>query len=550
MTQGITNETADGMSMKKIQAIIAKLKSETYRWTPVKRTYKKKKNGKQRPLGLPTWSDKLLQEAIRLIMDAYYDKQFSCNSHGFRKNKGCKTALEALIHKEKGWKSIKWFIEFDVSNCFDNIDHQTLLNILSEQIVDKRFLRLIETFLKSGYMENWKYNKTLSGCPQGSILSPLLSNVYMNKLDQYVDCTLLPKHTVGKARAASKDYRAIMNQKYKYIKKGNWAKVKELEKIAYTMPSRDVFDANFKRLRYIRYADDWLIGISGSRKDAEEVKAYIATFLHTELKLELSQEKTLITHAKSEKARFLGYDVHTLHDDTKHDRRGHRSINEKIGLRVPRDKMQAKMSKYKAKGKPTHRAEYTIHSDFDIVSQFQSEFRGFAQFYLHAYNAHQMSVVKRTMELSLAKTLAWKHKTTSNKIYRKYMATVETKDGTYRVLQIVVKRENKKPLIAQYGGIKLAYNRNADVNDTPKQSFNIRTQLIDRMMRDVCELCGSKTDVQMHHVKKLKDLRRVDKVNKPEWMKRMIAMNRKTLAVCSECHHLIHAGKYDGIRVH
>jgi group II intron reverse transcriptase/maturase len=256
MTKGATDETADGMSTKKIERIIEKLRSETYRWTPVRRVYKAKSNGKQRPLGLPTWSDKLLQEVIRLILDAYYDCQFSEHSHGFRENKGCKTALESLTHYKRGWKSTKWFLEGDITRCFESLDHQILLQILGEQIDDNRFLRLIANYLCCGFLEEWRYNKTLSGCPQGGILSPLLSNVYMNKFDQYVENTLIPRYTTGKKRARNKEYRSIDRQKYEHRKKQNWAEAKEFEKLAQRLPSVDPLDPNFRRLYFCRYADD------------------------------------------------------------------------------------------------------------------------------------------------------------------------------------------------------------------------------------------------------------------------------------------------------
>lgn len=198
------------------------------------------------------------------------------------------------------------------------------------------------------------------------------------------------------------------------------------------MPSKDTNDPAFRRLYYIRYADDWLLGVSGPMQDAIKIKEQIRTFLVSELKLTLSEEKTLITHAKTEKARFLGYDIHVLHQDTKHDKRGQRNINGVIGFRVPDEKMKDKARQYKQNGKPTHRKERTVNSDFDIIAQYQSEFRGFAQYYLLAYNAHQQHGLKRTMELSLARTLANKFKTTR-----------ETDGQIYKVLQKDVKREGK-----------------------------------------------------------------------------------------------------------
>ena len=180
MTQGINDDTVDGMSKKKITEIIEKVKTETYQWTSVRRTYIKKGNGKLRPLGIPTWSDKIVQEVMRIILDAYYDPQFNDKSHGFRKGRGCQTALEAITNKN-GWKSVKWFIEGDISNCFGSIDHVVLMNIMKERIKDNRFLRLIAKLLNSGYMEDWKYNETISGCPQGGLCEALHSEPYAKK---------------------------------------------------------------------------------------------------------------------------------------------------------------------------------------------------------------------------------------------------------------------------------------------------------------------------------------------------------------------------------
>lgn len=256
MTKGVTNETVDGMSIAKIDQIIDQLKRETYRFSPVRREYIKKKGSKkQRPLGLPTWSDKLLQEVIRLILNAYFEPQFSDTSHGFRSDRGCHTALDA-IRAKGGWKSVKWFVEGDIRDCFGSIDHVVLLEILAEKIKDNRFLRLMKQFLECGYMEDWKYNASLSGCPQGSILSPLLSNIYMDKFDQFMEKQILPAYNRGGKRAENKAYKALRKQMEKYMRHEDWKTVKELHKQRQSMPSKDTNDPTFRRLHYIRYADD------------------------------------------------------------------------------------------------------------------------------------------------------------------------------------------------------------------------------------------------------------------------------------------------------
>ena len=487
---------------------------------------------------------------IRLILNAYFDPQFSDTSHGFRSNRGCHTALDA-IRAKTGWKSVKWFVVGDIRDCFGNIDHGVLLGILAEKVKDNRFLRLMKQFLECGYLEDWKYNATLSGCPQGGILSPLLSNIYMDKFDQYVENYILPAYNRSGRRAENKTYKAMRKQIEKHMRHQDWKTVKELHKQRQSIPSKDTNDPAFRRLYYIRYADDWLLGFSGSKQETVMIKDEISTYLASELKLTLSEEKTLITYAKTEKARFLGYDIHVLHQDTKHDKRGQRSINGVIGFRIPDEKMNDKARLYKKSGKPIHRKERTINSDFDIIAQYQSEFRGFSQYYLLAYNAHQLHRLKRTMELSLARTLANKYKTTVNKIFKKYKTTRETDGQSYKVLQTEVKREGKKPLIAYFGGFKLGFKKDAIIEDAlpTGKVYSIKSQLIDRLLKDTCELCESRGNVEMHHVKKLKDLENNGRKEKPEWMKRMMAMRRRTLAVCLECHTKIHSGNYDGKRI-
>ncbi len=253
MTPGITSETADGMSIKKIENLIESIRYERFRWTPVRRINIPKKNGKTRPLGIPPWKDKLVQEVVRLILEAYYEPQFSPSSHGFRLGRGCHTALTII---DRTWQGTKWFIEGDIRGCFDNIDHQILMSILREKIQDNRFCRLIENLLKAGYCEQWKYHSTLSGTPQGSIISPILANIYLDQLDKFIERTLIPKYTRGQCRAENPEYSKLVKLAWYYRKNGQREKARQLELKYQKMPSKDVRDPGYRRLKYARYADD------------------------------------------------------------------------------------------------------------------------------------------------------------------------------------------------------------------------------------------------------------------------------------------------------
>jgi len=544
MTPGVTGETVDGMAMGKIQAIIDALRQERFRWAPVRRTYIEKKNStKKRPLGLPTWSDKLLQEVIRLLLEAYYEPQFSDRSHGFRPGRGCHTALREIQH---GWHGTVWFIEGDITDCFGSLDHSIMRSILAEKIHDGRFLSLIDGLLQAGYLEDWRYHRTLSGCPQGGVVSPTLSNIYLDRLDEFIAKTLLPAHNRGARRTAYRPYMRLWQHAVRLEQKGEVEAGRALRAQMKTMPSRDPDDPGYRRLTYCRYADDWLLGFAGPRREAEEIKAEIGTFLHDQLKLELSPTKTLITHGRTQAARFLGYEVVVQHADDKRDRRGHRSINAAIGLKVPLDVIRAKCAPYLHHGKPIRRTERTVDTDFSIVAQFQAEFRGVAEYYRLAYNRHRLGHLKRVMESSLTKTLARKFRISVPMVYRRYRAVLATENGPRRGLRVTVERgDGRPPLVAQWGGISLARDTTPrPLNDSPARIWgNRRSEVVQRLLADVCELCGSTRQVEVHHVRALKDLNPKGRPNPPEWVVRMASRRRKTLVVCRTCHEDIHAGR-------
>lgn len=544
MTHGITDETPDGMSLEKIDAIIEALRYERYQCLPARRTYIPKKNGKKRPLGMPVWSDKLVQEVIRLILEAYYDVQFSDHSHGFRPERGCHTALREIYYF---WPGTTWFLEGDISQCFDKLSHELLITTLSENIHDGRFINLMRELLDAGYMEEWTFNQTLSGVPQGGIVSPILSNILLSKLDKYVETVLIPRYTKGAKRRANTEYVSLMDSSRNHRRKGNAEIAEELRRKAQELPSQDMNDPDFRRLRYVRYADDFLLGFIGPGSEAEEIKQTLREFLLNELKLELSEAKTLITHARDEAARFLGYEITTRQDDRKRyltKKGSRRSINGRIGLRVPRDVIESKRKEYMRNGKAIHRAKLMQESDYTITALYQSEYRGIANYYRLAYNMHTLNRVKHVMEQSLTKTLAHKFKVSVSKIYEKYKTKLMVNDKEYKGLQVTIPRQDKKPLIATWGGILLTWDIKATLEERPPQLYcGKRSELVQRLLADFCELCGDTKKVEVHHVRRMKKLHEHPGRPKPEWVKRMIALKRKTLLLCRTCHEDVDLGR-------
>ncbi|GAA5108961.1 reverse transcriptase/maturase family protein [Haloechinothrix salitolerans] len=539
MTPGATQETADGMSMEKIDRIIDAMRHERYRFAPVRRTYIPKKNGKLRPLGLPTWSDKLVGEVVRLLLEAYYEPQFSDRSHGFRPGRGCHTALREIANT---WTGTTWFIEGDISDCFSRLDHEIMVKILSEKIHDNRFLRLVRNMLSAGYLEDWKWNATLSGAPQGGVVSPVLSNIYLHKLDAYVETVLIPQYTQGITRRRNPDYVRTTYKLRRARKNGDRAQVRNLRRQQRIVPTGDPYDPGYRRLHYSRYADDHLLGFIGPKVEAEAIRDQLAAFLRDELKLELNHDKTLITHARTRAARYLGYEIITQHNDSKVTVSG-RSVNGKIALRVPRDVITAKCAPYRRHGKPWHRTAMQNLDDYDIVRTYGAEYRGVVQYYLLAVDVWRLDRLRLDAQTSMLKTLAAKHQSTVSKIAARHKAKIETPHGLRTCFEAKVMREGKQPLVARFGGIPLKRDRKAVLEDRiPDRTPVPRKELIRRLLAKRCELCKSPGTVVVHQVRKLASLGTTGH-GQPAWAALMAKKRRKTLVVCHPCHDAIHHGQ-------
>lgn len=551
-TKGSDGRSIDEMSLARIETLIASLKDESYQPHPSRRVHIPKKNGKTRPLGIPAFEDKLVQEVVRMILEAIYEGHFETTSHGFRPKRSCHTAL---LHIQKTFSGAKWFIEGDIKGFFDNIDHDVLVGILRERISDDRFIRLIRKFLKAGYVEDWTFHNTYSGMPQGGIVSPILANIYLDKLDKYVK-EYIRHFDMGTKRRPGKESNDLANErkrtvrKLKKVKDGTEkaalvARLKAIEQERAAFPSGDEMDGSYRRLKYIRYADDFILGVIGSKEDALRIKEDIKSFLSESLALELSEEKTLITHT-GKSAKFLGYEITvTRNNHQRRDVQGRlrRTYGKRVRLNVSmatlRDKlleygaMEIKLRNGKEIWKPKCRSGLIFNDDLEILDRYNRETVGFCNYYLIANNCVVLHNFRYIMEYSMYKTFAGKYRSTVRKINKKYrlnkLFTVKYEQKGVIKSRTFYKTSFKRRTTAFNGSCDIEPYSIADVS---------RTNLMDRLKAEKCELCGATGKLIMHHVRNLKDLK-----GKESWKRLMSARKRKTIALCPSCHRLRHLGK-------
>ena len=549
MTPGTDGKTIDEMSLERIERLIVSLKDESYQPHPARRVYIPKKNGKKRPLGIPSFEDKLVQEVVRLLLEAIYEGHFEGTSHGFRPHRSCHTALGMI---QKSFAGAKWFIEGDIKGFFDNIDHNVLISILRERISDERFLRLIRKFLNAGYVEDWKYNKTYSGTPQGGIISPILANIYLDKFDKYIK-EYAAKFRKGDRRSINPEYWRLNNKKNwlkkklqktsdEQMRKSYLYEIAQLSKQMLFTPHKDAMDADFRRMQYVRYADDFLISVIGSKSECETIKADITQFMREQLKLELSDEKTLITHSQ-DKAKFLGYEIFIRKSDAvKRNKDGvlKRDFNGAVVLTLNSAVIQKKLTEYNALevrnidgkdiwwSKP--RRYMTPMKPEDILAQYNAEIRGLYNYYSLAANvSKECASFAFIMKMSMFKTLGWKLNTSARKVRQKYQ-----KDKDFVIPYNDAKGKQKYRVFYNEGFKKRNAQFDVDYDKLPQTMYVPYPSLVERLKDGRCEVCGKEGKVVMHHVRTLTKLK-----GNNEWEKLMLKRHRKTLVVCEDCNSMI-----------
>lgn len=556
ITPGVNKTTLDGFSEERVASIITRLKNGTYRFQPVRRVYIPKKSGKKRPLGISSGDDKLVQEVVRIILERIYEPIFDDNSHGFRPGRSPHTALEQIGQK---WTAVKWFVDMDIRDYFNTIPHDLLMGLLSKKIEDRRFLRLIQAMLDVGYLEDWTHHATYSGVPQGSIVSPILANVLLHELDIFMK-TVKEQFYQGKKRKANPIYRRYCAQIERLRRKGDSLKgreerkqelqriqdeIRRVDQLRKKLPSGDPFDNEYKRLYYCRYADDFCMGIIGSRADAEKIRQQVRQFLEKDLMLAIAEEKSHICHSKKG-VTFVGYELKTYSGDrviklkrgTRHTTM--KSISEQIQLYIPQHKMQKFCAEKGygtyATGSATHKPQWVHLSDAEIILAYNGELRGLANYYALAPSVkktlHKLEWIWQT---SLLKTLANKHKTSVNQIAKR----LKSDDG----LRLTVKREQETRYVSVFRLKHLRsptpYTSQLDVKPNIYVWTLSRSEVVKRLNRKRCEYCeATQGPFEVHHVRKLKDVAK----GKVLWQRMMATRRRKTLVLCRKCHHQLHAG--------
>lgn len=527
MTSGVDNKTINDLPINEhfFEQIVKEMKTEKYKPKETKRVLILKKNGKPRPLGIPTIKDRIIQQILKILLETIYDKTFCNYNHGYRPNKGPHTVAENL----RTWYGISWFIEGDIVGYFDNIDHQILITIIKKKIKDQQVIDLLWKFLKAGVIIDGKKIKTKKGIPQGGVISPLLSNIYLNEFDIYMQ-NLKKQIDTKKTSIPNPDY-IKKKSKLRSVKIERKKAYQELRAIKSTLRIG-------AKIYYIRYADDWLIGIWGNKNTAKEILIQIEQFLMQKLKIVLAKEKTKITHAGKEKAKFLGLEINSptpkksFYTKTGPKKRAsHVRLNLNMPYQQIKNDLMEKGFFNEIKGKWFIKAitKWTNYRHSEILYRYNWIIQGYLNYYSYVDNKYEFhKIIGYILKHSCALTLGRKYKLRSRKkVFKKFGANLKDPENG---LELKIP-DNFKKTVGKFN------NKNKKMEPLKIVEWSMRTQ---HLLKGPCIGCGTTENLEIHHVKKLKNMKTKGKIGKI-----MSTLMRKQVPVCKKCHYMIHRGLYN-----
>jgi len=552
LTPGVSSETMDGISLEKLKRLQSKVCSEAYKFKTVKLTYISSPNGKKRPLGLPTASDKIVQEVMRMILEAIYEPVFSELSFGFRTGLGCHNALDHVEHK---FRWVDYVVEGDIEQAHPTIDHQILVNCLKKRIDDPRFIRLIWKLLGCEVLDEERILWSKTGVPQGSIVSPILANIYYHELDEFV-LNLKKRLETPKSEITyrkSKAYKSLEYQITKVYKEMNRfephsSERKKLAKTLKALRTTRLKTSGLKekavRIEYVRYADDWMIGVAGNEHLPPQIKEELAIFMNNTLRRRLHSVKTKITDLRKGNAHFLGYEIFLPESRpiSEYKGKGVRTIRRgqpQLRFDIPVEKITKRyaergyLKKLKNKIRPISRASYTVLEDHVIVSHYRKVWLGLLNYYSGCTNRGRLQYIHYLLHMSCAMTLGHRHRMSCSKIFRKHGKTLLVKIPN-------TKKTVSFPYKTSWKLSERKWLRSVQV-EIPAHRY---ANLISRSSLDLpCCICDSNEGpIEMHHVKHV----RKEGFRYKGFHQQMALLNRKQVPLCKNCHQKVHAGLYNG----
>ena len=554
-TPGVDGLTFDGISFDALKRIQESVCSEQYQFQPVKQVFIPKSNKKLRPLGIPSAKDKIVQEVIRIILNAIYEPNFDSNSFGFRPKLGTHQALQ---HIEKTFRWVDWIIEGDILSAFPSIDHQILCKILEKRIGDSRFMRLIKKSLKCGVKQGRFLSYSPIGIPQGSIVSPILANIYYHELDLWVRKKAKELHVpISKTKPRSQEYKNLEHlisksskelkklskdsQEYKSTVK--FLKLKRMERYSVSSLKEEKIE-----IKYVRYADDWMLGVKGDFRLASQLKEEIGEFLQTFLNQKMHPDKTKITDLRAGKATFLGYEIYLpkkkglcvfINKGTRTIRR----TNPVLRFDIPLDRLLSRMIDRgyivrNEKGiRPISKQSYSTLEDETIVSHFRAVWIGLSNYYSGCTNLGKLQYIYYLLKFSCAMTLAHRHRMSVRSVFTKYTKElkVHKNKGSNSTDSKIVTFPNRTTWTIK--------NRKWQINPFFIDPFRIFANRISiSKLGCACVFCESRINIEMHHIHHVRKRGSRDSGFQGE----RNLFQRKQIPLCRICHQNVHKGEYDG----